>query len=144
MNIKKAFLVALSLAIVVLFQTPVASAKDAVTRPFRISGQSTFLDFGSTPLTFIDQGVASEIGKFVLVGKYTAPGSGFGMIVAADGDQIFWIENGGVLEFEGGTGRFEGATGGFTVSILSYGFAPGPAETTTVTLIYIGEGTITY
>ena len=127
-----------------LIQMPGVNAKDKVTRPFQISAQSAFLDFPSTPLMVVDQGVASEIGRFVLVGKYLAPGSGFGIIYAANGDQIFWEEEKGVLEFRGGTGRFEHVTGGFEFSIGSFEPVEGPAGTTTLVLTYTGKGTITY
>jgi hypothetical protein len=143
---KNIFLFSVLSLILILTQLSPASAKNPVTKPFQISAQSTVLDFTIPPypMMFLDQGVASEIGRFVLTGKLLEPGSGFGIIYAANGDQIFWEEQGGVLEFKGGTGQFENVTGGFEYNIVSFELAPGPAGTTTFIFTYTGEGTITY
>jgi hypothetical protein len=138
----------LLLAVVALVATPVVNAQGPVTRPFRISGEISGLDiFGPPPWTVIDQGVASETGKYVSVGKYSEDFTGFGIYYAADGDQIFWRDDaeGGVIKFTGGTGRFAGATGQFTFSVISSDYVPGgPEGTWTWVLRYKGEGSITY
>jgi hypothetical protein len=143
---KKAFVVVLGLAIVILMQLPVVNAKDPVTRPFHIAGQITFLDgYGAPPWTLIDQGVASKFGKFVDVGKYDATGFGFGIFYADNGDQIFWKDEysgGTVIKFTGGTGQFQEVTGGFTASIIDMYEDPGPEGTYSYILVYEGEGTI--
>ena len=93
----------------------------------------------------MDIGVGTGHGKFVSVGKYVAPNYGFGILYAANGDQLFWKDQGGgVVEYIGGTGRFEGATGTFTLNISSMEYVPGPEGTVCWVLTYTGEGTITY
>ena len=140
------FLFSVVSLILILTQLPDTMAKEPATRPIKIYAQSTILDFAYPyyPMMCLDQGVASEIGSFVLFGKYSGPGSGLGIIYAANGDQIFWEEKDGVLEFKGGTGRFENVTGGFEFSIESFELVAGPAETTTMIFTYTGKGTITY
>ncbi len=139
-------LLLLLLSVVALLATPVVNAQGPVTRPFKISGEITGLDIlGAPPWTIIDQGTASETGKFVNVGKYSEDFTGFGIYYAANGNQIFWRDDGdGVIKFTGGTGVYAGATGQFSFSIISEAYPPGPEGTTSWVLKYKGEGTITY
>ena len=95
----------------------------------------------------IDEGIYSHVGKFVSVGKYDefGPDHGFGIIFAANGDQIFWEDiGGGVIVFTGGTGRFERVTGEFTFTMSEPVYVPGPSGTISMIITYTGEGTITY
>jgi hypothetical protein len=145
-RIEKYFLVAvLGLAIAALLATPAVYAKDTVTRPFHIMGQLTFLDaFGAPPWTVLDLGIASMLGRFVDVGKFEADGSGFGIFYAADGDQLFYKPTGpNSMKFIGGTGQFENATGSFTYTMSEPEYMLGPEGTTTIIVMYRGEGTIT-
>jgi hypothetical protein len=156
MNItKRAFLAVVGLAVIALMLAPVVTAKGytkgPVTRPFQISGELTFVDaFGGLPSTLIDRGVASGFGKFVDVGKYLFKDGkvvGYGIFYAANGDQIFWKDDGSggtKIEFTGGTGRFDGATGYFTVTTIDQYTEAGPENTTSYVLVYEGEGTITH
>lgn len=145
-SVGKVLLVAvIGLAVCAVMQSAILSAKDPVTRPFQVTSQITFLDvLGGPPLTMIDQGVCSHLGKCTGFGKYIG-NTGFGITYAANGDQIFWKDDGsGVIQFTGGTGRFQGATGGFTFSVLSSDYVPGPEGTLSWVFTYTGEGTITY
>jgi hypothetical protein len=139
--------VVFSLAVFAFLQAPVADAKSPVTRPFHISGQMTFLDasFTEFPWAILDQGVASELGKFVAISKMKADGSDFGIFYAADGDQLFYRGAGNSEAiFTGGTGRFKDATGSFKYTMSDPEYAPGPEGTMSVTIMYMGQGTLTY
>ena len=139
-------IVILGLAVCALMQTTILNAKDPVTRPFSCSGQLTIIDlWGGSPLTYIDQGLGSQIGKYVGVGKYPEGEPGWGIYYAANGDQLFCRDvGGGVVEWIGGTGQFQGVTGLFTISATSDEFVPGPQGTWNWVINYTGEGTITY
>ena len=140
-------IIVLALAVCVLMQTPVVKAKDhPVTRPFKIKGVLTFLDLtGGPPWAGLDKGVASEFGQYVDVAKYTDGNHGFGVYFTANGDQIFWEDNGGgVITFTGGTGRFQGVTGEYTLTTPPPVTALGPSGTVTLIYTYTGAGNITY
>lgn len=138
-------LVVLSLAIIALMQTPFVNAKDSVARPFHVSGQVTFVDgYAGLPLTILDQGIASEFGRFVCVSKFTATG-GIAIYYAANGDQIFAKAVGeNTFEFVGGTGRFENASGAFSYEMSPGEWVPGPNNTWSYVANYKGEGAIRY
>ena len=144
-------LVAIGFAICILVQTPALNAQQPVTRPLHIQGQSTgLMDLFpfDLPWTELEQGVASEIGKFVSVGKYSAyaPNAlAFGILFAANGDQIHWEYSGGVTSLTGGTGRFEGVTGTWTFTEVSaYDYASDPSGRLIIRYTWKAEGTITY
>ncbi len=148
----RALLVAiLGLAVCGFWSAATVTAENAVTRPLRIQGQSTIL-LGEWPCelpwTEIEQGVATGIGEFVSVGKYTAYGPdavAFGVLFAANSDQIYWQFSGGVMTFTGGTGRFEGVTGMLTGTYVSeYGYSSDPQGRVIITYTWKGVGIITY
>ncbi len=138
MNIRTRFMpfvCTLVLALSTLLVTPAADAKDAVTRPFYISGEISFLDFS-------DEGTATHFGRFASVADDASAATG--KYYTANGDLVYWnavsfdfVTLTGVIEFTGGTGRFLGATGGYT-----YTFVPLDASFTIFS--YTGKGTITY
>jgi hypothetical protein len=143
--------VVLSVMACALSQMPVANARDpgshhAVTRPFKIQGDITFLDFLSgQPWTVVDQGWCSGVGHYVSVSKWSSLTEAFGILYAANGDQIFWEMSNGPIIFTGGTGRFENVSGSFiTTEIVDETPTSGPKGTTTYPATYRGEGTITY
>jgi hypothetical protein len=148
---RTALCVVLSFMACALTQMSVANSRDPdshrqVTRPLRIQGQITFLDFLSgPPWTVVDQGWCSEVGHYVSVSKWSSQTEAFGILYAANGDQIFWEMSNGPVIFTGGTGRFENVSGSFmTTEIVDGVPSSGPKGTTTYPATYRGEGTITY
>jgi hypothetical protein len=126
---------ALCMAVIAFAQAPILSAKDAVERPFHISGQISFIPFSDT-------GVATHFGKFVSYATDETGSAGF--YVTANGDVVCWKvvsydpdTSTVVISFTGGTGRFESATGQFTAPMTL-------VDLDTLTFDYEGEGTITY
>jgi len=132
---KGMFFLVLSIAVIAFTQAPILNGKDAVERPFHISGQISFIPFSDT-------GVATHFGKFVSYAD--DPYGSVGHYVTANGDIVYWIVESYdadtsivVIGFTGGTGRFEGATGEFTGPMIL-------VDLDTLTFDYEGEGTITY
>ena len=133
---------------VLMMQTPVVNAGHPVTRPIRIQSQVTLLDvFAGAPFAAIDQGVISGLGDYVGVGKWSSEMEGFGILYAANGDQIFWgtVDGGLNVTFTGGTGRFQNVSGGWTITELSGPvLVNGPMGTFSGLYPYKAKGTITY
>ena len=156
MNITKTFArriflyVALVFGVFAVVQPQVTNAQDPVTRQIKITSQYTILDFYSgLPWAFYEEGVASHVGHIHSVAKYVADEEtgyyGFGIMFAANGDQIFWEHPGGnVVYFTGGTGQFQGATGEITCTLISSEMVEGPSGTMSLVSTYIAVGTITY
>ena len=117
-----------------------------VTKTIRMVGQITLMDLaGGFPMVLIDKGFASHLGVFFDVGKYTAPGEGFGMYIFSDGDQLFWEQRtSSEITFTGGTGRFKNASGSLTFTLSEGEYIPGPNGTMNYVCTYTGQGTITY
>jgi hypothetical protein len=125
----------LGLAVIAFTQAPTLNAKQYVERPFRISGQISFLPFS-------DEGVATHFGTSA---SFTDdPDFAAGWYETANSDLVYWevvsfdpdtLDI--VIGFTGGTGRFEDATGEFTATMI-------PVDWNTLTFDYEGEGTIRY
>ena len=133
MKVRKISMVFLGLVFLALLQAPAINAKDAVARPFHISGVITFYYDGSID----DQGVATHLGNFVSVGTWVS-----GKYIAANGDELNWeVAGEGTysINFAGGTGRFANATGSYAFQL-----DPIPGPEGGMTFEYTGEGTITY
>ena len=133
MKVRKTTTVIVSLVLFTLLLVPGIDAKNAVTRPFQISGVITFFYDGS----IADGGVATHLGSFDGAGTWYS-----GTYIAANGDELYWeVAALGTytLNFTGGTGRFENATGGY-----SFDWAQIPGPDGGMTFAYTGEGTITY
>jgi hypothetical protein len=148
---RRIFLYVLAFAVFAVIQPQLLNAKNPVTRQIKIVSQYTILDFGfeRLPWAFYEEGIASHIGHIHSIGKYVADEEtgfyGFGVMFAANGDQVFWEHPGGnVVYFTGGTGRFQGATGEMTYTVTSSEMVEGPSGTTSLVNTYIAEGTITY
>jgi hypothetical protein len=89
------------------------------------------------------------------LGRYTVEGAGYfidgklideGVIVAANGDKIFYTHDSGTVTLTGGTGRFEGASGGFTAAPEMVGepIVDLDAGTMTMNFVWKATGTIKY
>lgn len=141
----------------------VASLKNRITRPVKVSGDMILI---YTPISadtpwvgtyeFTDSGQASHAGRY----SDTATGTmnlatgefltGSGTIVAADGDTLTWevtadpTDTPNQVVYTGGTGRFQGVTGGFTAKIISVVPLGGNVNSVTLGLSYTGSGDITY
>lgn len=142
-----------AIAVCALGLPAVASLKNPVTRPVKVSGNMTLIVNplnGAYQLT--DWGQASHAGRYsdtatgvmnLLTGQFL---SGQGTIVAANGDAIDWqVGAPNEVVYTGGTGRFQGITGGFPAVITSQ--TPpvvNPDGTWTLGLTYTGSGEITY
>lgn len=130
----------------------VASLKNPVTRPLRNSGSLILtVDPNTGVYQFSDWGQATHAGRY----SDTASGemnlatsqfiSGYGTIVAANGDTIDWkIGAPNEIVYTGGTGRFQGVTGGFPAVITSVTPLDITGDTWTFGLTYTGNGEITY
>jgi hypothetical protein len=143
--------VALVFAVFAAIQPQLVNAKNPVTRQITIASQYTILDFGydRLPWAFYEEGVASHIGHFHSVAKYVADAQtgfyGFGILFAANGDQIFFEQPGSnVVYFTGGTGRFQEVKGEITYTMTSSEMVEGPPGTWRLTGTYTAVGTITY
>jgi hypothetical protein len=140
------------LVVLVFASLPVQAKDHPVTRPFKIVSDLTVIGIDLSdpnygiPWVGADQGVSSETGNFVSVSKWFNEEVGFGIMYAANGDQIFWVTTvGTTIIFTGGTGRFENVSGGFTATESSDRIvSPGPNGTLSFVYHYEGEGSITY
>jgi len=129
-----------------LLLSTTVSAKKQVERPFTIRGDVT--------VTFVPSYYASATGVATHIGKYSGSAEvmGKGILIAANGDELYWDENfydliwtDTTLTFTmkftitGGTGRFEGASGSFgPVTVTADLTATG------CTFSYSASGTIKY
>ncbi len=137
------------LVLVFLAWAATASAQtvtgEGATLPLQISGELTFLDVGAgSPMMVADKGVASHLGAFFDVGKYNSLGDGYGVFFLANGDQVFWRDAGGVIQFTGGTGRFQRVSGSITFTMGAGQWVPCPDGTLNYVATYTGQGTISY
>ena len=116
-------LVICTLAIFALALPVYGSEKNPVERPVKGRGEIEIT------ASLLDGSFSSpNWGESTVIGRYTNIGHGVldptsgailyahGTIVAANGDQINWTQEGpsGGAVFTGGTGRFEAVTGGFS------------------------------
>jgi hypothetical protein len=149
------FLVAL--AICMLLPIATTSAKDQVTRPFKMSAHSQMVvDLTSCDPMYAPFGcayVAHAEGVATHMGQVTAYEAGivapmtWGVMTAANGDELFYDFNSmsSVVTITGGTGRFEGATGEIILETELVSSVFDPVEMTiTNTLVWTGSGTLTY
>jgi len=123
----------------------------AVERPLKIDGHITLtVNLTTGNSTMMDWGEATHTGRFENQGTghlnlTTGALTGSGTFTAANGDQVFWVEEDNEIVVTGGTGRFEGITGGFRMAPTSDVVTTFPdANTMIMTYTYEGVGTITY
>lgn len=123
-----------------------------VTRPFKIQATSTaVINLADGSLTAKACGMATHLGRYTIEGAgfmNPATGQGWdaGVITAANGDQIHYEHESGIVTFTGGTGRFEGVTGGFATVTEMVGdpIIDPVAGTMTMNFVWTATGTITY
>jgi len=150
------FFVVLVFAICAFWQTTSMIADNQVQRPERIKGTGTVtVNLSNCSIYEYCPSTHYSWGESTHAGRYTNEASGSfriidfsafsdGVFTAANGDQIYWEENGTAeVILTGGTGRFEGVSGGFAfteIEILETSGYP----ILTVRFTFRGEGTITY
>ncbi len=142
-----------SVAVCALVLAALGIAQQSVKRPLTIDGHMTV----TVNLT-TGRGVSMDWGEATHLGRYDSQGTielnletgeainWTGVVVAADGDKLFWVlQPGDKIEFTGGTGRFENVTGQAQVIQPSDNSVTFPDENTMVeTFTYKAVGTITY
>ncbi len=125
------------------------SVKNPVQRP--LQGTATAIqtiNLHDGTWETVNCGEVTQLGLSTAIGTGTDYGTvGSGSVIAADGDQVFWVVPGRAwsLECNGGTGRFQNATGGFnTVSSTPPVITYPDEHTMVVTYTYTFEGVLTY
>jgi hypothetical protein len=131
-----------------------ANTKNPVTRPYRIHASATWIVNGDGSASVYQTGECTHFGRITIEGlgswdlENFAITSASGTATAVNGDEVSWILPGSTYqcEFIGAKGRGLSVTGGFnTVWQSDPVIRPGPTEgAISITLSYIGEGTITY
>ena len=141
----------------------VASRKNQVTRPVKVSGTLILkvkpISATIGEYTFTDWGQGAHVGSFtdsasgtmnLVTGEFL---TGSGITVAANGDTINWTvtatedptDTPNVVVYQGGTGRFQGVTGGFSAEVTPATLlGVDPDGTMTLALTYTGRGEMTY
>jgi hypothetical protein len=109
------FVAAVAVAVVIAGGVALAQNNGRQERPYKAEGQLTLLDvYAGPPFAATDSGQGTHIGRERGVSIWESPFLATGIIVAANGDKLFWeTSDGSLYTFTGGTGRFEGATGSF-------------------------------
>ena len=146
-----------ALAICTLVPIATTSAKDKVTRPFKMSAHSQmvvdltgcdpmYAPFGCAYVAHAE-GVATHMGQVTAYETGIVAPMTWGVMTAANGDELFYDFNSmsSVVTITGGTGRFEGATGEILLETELVSSVFDPIEMTiTNTLVWTGSGTLTY
>lgn len=153
------------IAVCALVFPAVASIKNPVTRPVKVSGNMLLVFTPSSPgslfgnYTFMDWGQGAHVGRFSDAAEGTIDLgaaefiSGKGTIVAANGDEITWevtatddpTDTPNVVVYTGGTGRFQGASGGFAAEVTLVDMSDFSDDgRKLLQLTYVGRGEITY
>ena len=148
--------IALGFAVSAFWQPASVIADNQVPRPMRIKGDGIIrVDTlncdtnGYCASTFQNWGESTHAGRYTNMSSGSTRLSDFtffgtGVFTAANGDQVFWEENGTPeIVMTGGTGRFEGITGSFVLGMEILGITV-EYPIVTVEVGLAGKGTIVY
>ena len=149
--------IALGFAFCALWQPTSVIADNQVPRPERIKGDGIIqVDLSNCDTNGYCASTLDSWGESTHAGRYTNVASGStrlsdltffanGVLTAANGDQIFWEENGTPeIVMTGGTGRFQGITGSFAFTKFDVQGITVEYPIVSVMVSFEGEGTITY
>jgi len=133
-----------------------AKSDEQVTRPFRSLGLMTVVvtPISLTTATFHNEedGHGTHTGRYHNVADGTMSLetgqflSGKGTSTVANGDTAHWSWDGTKAIFEGGSGRFENLSGFMVMAEILFQSDPffNPDGTFTITILYCGEGELTF
>jgi hypothetical protein len=148
---KKRTLIA-GLAVCAVALATLGNASKPIQRPLTVKATAVWVvSLGDGSATCIQEGEATHLGHFTAMGTGTwdlgnfLVVSGGGTVTAANGDFINWTvgKNNSVI-LPGGIGRFSLANGGFSTKIVGEPLiVPGPVAVS-VTVQYVGTGTLQY
>lgn len=153
MNAKKHTIIA-AVAVCAVALAAMGSTKNPVERPLQVTATAVWvLNLTDGNAVCAPEGEATHLGRFTAAGagvwdlENLLVKSGSGAVTAANKDAINWQvgPNNSVI-FQGGTGRFNQVSGWFSTELVAPPMiVPGPTpDTVTITVEYIGTGTITY